>query len=378
MKFAVTLLSFIAFFFSIDAGAQNLTGIWKGHFYMQSFGYVDRYKFEIQIEQLPNNALNGVTYSYKTTVFYGKADLKGLFTKKTKNVVFKETKLMEVKIGDNSSPCLMTCYLEYSKMGSLETLTGTYTSQNLSDKSDCGSGKVYLEKTTETDFYKEEFLIKRENELKRQQLARSKPKPQVKKPGTTKQSTAKTPQKPTTPKPPVAKGVKPGAEENLVKTPLKNSGENVTKLVAPPKKENVVIAPPETPKQVNPKPDVIRKRTNEIAKTITTAEKTVKIDLYDNGEIDGDIVSVYHNDKLIASNKPLTHRPITFNIEIDENTPHNEFVMVAENLGSIPPNTALMVITAGSKRYELFLTSTEKKNAVVVIEYRPEEMGSKK
>ena len=77
MKFAVTLLSFIAFFFSIDAGAQNLTGIWKGHFYMQSFGYVDRYKFEVQIEQLPNNALNGVTYSYKTTVFYGKADLKG-------------------------------------------------------------------------------------------------------------------------------------------------------------------------------------------------------------------------------------------------------------------------------------------------------------
>jgi hypothetical protein len=47
--------------------------------------------------------------------------------------------------------------------------------------------------------------------------------------------------------------------------------------------------------------------------------------------------------------------------------------MVAENLGSIPPNTALMVITAGAKRYELFITSTEQKNAVVVVEYKPEK-----
>ncbi len=53
--------------------------------------------------------------------------------------------------------------------------------------------------------------------------------------------------------------------------------------------------------------------------------------------------------------------------------PVHESVMVAENLCSIPPNTALMVVTAGSKRYEAFIESTEKKNAVVIIEYRPGE-----
>jgi len=45
---------------------------------------------------------------------------------------------------------------------------------------------------------------------------------------------------------------------------------------------------------------------------------------------------------------------------------------VAENLGDIPPNTALMVVTAGGKRrQEIFLASNEQKNAKVIIEYKP-------
>jgi hypothetical protein len=44
--------------------------------------------------------------------------------------------------------------------------------------------------------------------------------------------------------------------------------------------------------------------------------------------------------------------------------------MVGENLGTIPPNTALMMVTAGEKRYQLFLTSDEKKNALVRFIYK--------
>ena len=43
--------------------------------------------------------------------------------------------------------------------------------------------------------------------------------------------------------------------------------------------------------------------------------------------------------------------------------------MVGENLGSIPPNTALMIINAGDKRYQLYLTSDEQKNAMVRFIY---------
>ena len=52
--------------------------------------------------------------------------------------------------------------------------------------------------------------------------------------------------------------------------------------------------------------------------------------------------------------------------------PHQfRLILVAENMGEIPPNTSLMIINAGSKQYEVRITSTEQKNAVVVFKYQP-------
>ena len=44
--------------------------------------------------------------------------------------------------------------------------------------------------------------------------------------------------------------------------------------------------------------------------------------------------------------------------------------MVAENLGRIPPNTSLMIVEAGEQRFEVRITSTEQKNAVVRFKYQ--------
>jgi len=44
-------------------------------------------------------------------------------------------------------------------------------------------------------------------------------------------------------------------------------------------------------------------------------------------------------------------------------------IMVAENLGRIPPNTSLMIVTAGDQRFEVRITSTEQKNALVRFKY---------
>jgi hypothetical protein len=44
--------------------------------------------------------------------------------------------------------------------------------------------------------------------------------------------------------------------------------------------------------------------------------------------------------------------------------------MVGDNLGSIPPNTALMIVNANDKRYQLYLTSDDKKNAMVRFIYQ--------
>lgn len=95
----------------------------------------------------------------------------------------------------------------------------------------------------------------------------------------------------------------------------------------------------------------------------------IRLDFYDNGVIDGDSISVVVNNKVIISHQKLTSKPITVYLKIDTQNTFQEIEMIAENLGSIPPNTALLIITAGDKRYQLFLASTETKSAMVRFIY---------
>ena len=104
-----------------------------------------------------------------------------------------------------------------------------------------------------------------------------------------------------------------------------------------------------------------------MVKQIETEAGEIRLDLYDNGEIDGDTVSIYHNNTLLVSQARLSQKPITISINVNAAQPHHELIMVADNLGSIPPNTSVMIITAGSKRYKVFISSTEQKNAKVVL-----------
>jgi hypothetical protein len=91
--------------------------------------------------------------------------------------------------------------------------------------------------------------------------------------------------------------------------------------------------------------------------------------LYDNGEIDDDTISVYLDNKLVLSKKRLTTTALIVTLKMDETNPEHELVMVAENLGRIPPNTSLMVVNAGDKRFDVRITSTEQKNALVRFRY---------
>lgn len=104
-----------------------------------------------------------------------------------------------------------------------------------------------------------------------------------------------------------------------------------------------------------------------VAGEITVESDTLKVDFYDNGEIDGDSISVFYNDKLIAFNRILSTRSVHFDIVLDPSKDVNELTMFADNLGSIPPNTALMVVSDKKKRYEVRLSSSLDKNATVRI-----------
>lgn len=100
----------------------------------------------------------------------------------------------------------------------------------------------------------------------------------------------------------------------------------------------------------------------------------LKLDFYDNAEIDGDSISVTVNNKTVVSNQRLGLKPISLDVKVSLDAPEQEVTMIGENLGTIPPNTALLIVTANNKRYQLFLTSNGKKNAQIRFVYeRPSQ-----
>ena len=71
---------------------------------------------------------------------------------------------------------------------------------------------------------------------------------------------------------------------------------------------------------------------------------------------------------MILSHKNAIEKPISLKLALDENVEENIVTMYAENLGTIPPNTALMIVTDGDKRYEVRITSdTEKSGSVIFV-----------
>lgn len=406
----------IALFTVRFAAAQDVTGIWRGSFnssqkVFDMFNIEDKYKCEVQIDQL-NNALNGVTYSYKSTVFYGKAVASGSVNAKTGEVTFKELKTVELRMETEGVACIMTYNLKYTKNGDEEFLEGTFESVNEKNLTDCGKGTVFLRKVVTSDFHKEPFLVKRSIEQQQREMlamktGKSKPagprtstsprtltlksrpggpvatnknssplkstpgiKPPVTAKATPPKATPKRPDstavagnsplktKPAVRKPPVAKpGIqKPSIDKSI---PDVASVDTTARAVPEAKKPLTVIVP-----------KALASRENELVKVINVGSREVVINIYDNGTIDHDTISVYFDQKLVVSKQMLTTKPITVKFTIDDDNATHELVMVAENLGDIPPNTSLMVVKAGEQNIEVRITSTESKNAVVAFRYK--------
>ena len=361
MRYLLVAIMFLGF----SSQAQDISGIWRGSFrsnnskMLELLGEDDRYKFEVQLDQ-KRKEFEGVTYSYKTTVFYGKATCKGTINSSTKKVYLEELKIVEVRM-TASDACIMTCFLQYSKVGTEEFLEGTYTSMNERDSTSCGKGTLFLRKVTTTDFYKEPFLVEKEKskDTKIQPRIAPTPPPVVKTPP------------PPPPKKDIAK--KPAKTSGTVsKAPAKSSSSAKAGSTAQSSKPTTVIPGTDTlvrkaPKVTNviPLPKALATRENELVQTIHVDAGTVLVNIYDNGTIDNDTVSVYLDRKLVVSKQRLTEKAITINFDLDPSTSEHELVMVAENLGEIPPNTSLMVVKVNGKQYEVRITSTESKNAVV-------------
>jgi hypothetical protein len=116
----------------------------------------------------------------------------------------------------------------------------------------------------------------------------------------------------------------------------------------------------------------LQPRSKELVKTFVVPASDIRLDFYDNAEIDNDTITVLLNNTLLLYRKMLTARPQTITLRAFPNMDY-EIVMYADNLGSIPPNTALLVITAGANKYEVRLASSEQKSAAVKIRFEKKE-----
>ncbi len=375
----VTIIPFISF-------SQDITGIWKGYFVSDGG---EHYKLEFQVSQKAAYGVTGVSYSYLDVRFYGKATMTGTFVQEADSFKIREIKTVEVKSTLGGATCIMNYRFKYVREGKEEFLEGTYLGKyeapyqlNPPGKwGDCGGGKVFLRKVTTSDFYVEPFLRNKLNKdvpiidnepPRRKDSVKTNPvitKVPVKKPVTTNPAI----KKPVTTitKPPVKKPV------TITTKPIVVKKDTATKINTPVVKKPVTDTTQKKPTdilKIHPllvkTPEVLRTRSNELMKAITVSDPDVTVKLFDNGEIDGDTISVYLDKKLVLSSKRLTASPLVVKFRLDEDDSDHELTMVAENLGRIPPNTSLMVVESGKQRIEVRITSTEQKNAVVRFRYQ--------
>ena len=114
----------------------------------------------------------------------------------------------------------------------------------------------------------------------------------------------------------------------------------------------------------------LERRAIDLKKTIIVDSSRIKLAFYDDAEIDNDTITVFVNNKLLLYRQRLTENPLIIYFNAFPGTEY-ELVMYADNLGSIPPNTALMVVTAGSQKLDVYLSSSEQKSAAVKFLYTP-------
>lgn len=365
MKQLLYILFFTFSIFGANSQTIDYTGVWNGKFYNNTgFGLQeDVYRFEVQIAQT-GKGLEGVTYSYLSTTFYGKAGHNGFVKTDGKKIVIQETKMLELK-SMSGEACLMTCTMKYSKVGENEFLEGTFTAIDAKRGTSCEGGYVKLQKIKKSIFGIEKNVQKKLNEiankrkLEKASIATNKPKttvdPKPKPPIVSK------PQ----PKPPIVTKPQPKPPVVINKPIIKDTIKNKTVIVPSVKVDPKVIKP------IPPAPTALKERKNELVQIIpVTDTNTLVIDFYDYGEVDGDIVSIYVNNILIVDKKMLGTKPIQVPIQLNSLTPEVTVVMYADNLGSVPPNTAYMVVRINGEKYDATIESTEQKNASVKFVYK--------
>jgi hypothetical protein len=108
-------------------------------------------------------------------------------------------------------------------------------------------------------------------------------------------------------------------------------------------------------------------RKSVLNQVLEVESDSVRLSFYDNGEIDGDSISVFVNKRVVLTHQMLAAKALTVYLRLDSTLNDTEISMFAENLGKYPPNTALMIVTDGKHRYEVFMSSSLTENSTIQL-----------
>jgi len=363
---------------------QDLTGKWRGYFTPSSELDGKIVTYEIVIKENPDHSLTAKTYSKISNNFTANALATGMHSENTQLVSITETRFDKKKLVGNFEACLMNNFLSYRNLRGYEILEGTYTATNEISGKDCGGGKVYLEK--EGPIVKEfnaKTAFPKNNALKN--IVKETKPSSLKQPTVVKEVLAKTNQKNKNQNSTTKSNT---TQTNSIQNSSIQSSTNQTSSVqtssAP--ANTVVNALPENTKAaaVNETsanantnatkssgqilPWVLVGRENKLVKQVTVNSPTISIDLYDNGTIDNDTIMIFDNKVLVLENKRLSYKATHIDVNFNKENNRHEIIIVAHNLGTVPPNTALMVVKDGTSRQEIYITSTLSVNAMIIFE----------
>ncbi|MEO7802455.1 MAG: hypothetical protein ABIR81_10660 [Ginsengibacter sp.] len=123
---------------------------------------------------------------------------------------------------------------------------------------------------------------------------------------------------------------------------------------------------------LRPAAEQLAKRQIENIRNLSFKSDSLVISLYDNGDVDGDTVSVVLNGTVIIARQGLSTTAITKTIYPSQDLGDSlQLIMYAENLGAIPPNTGLLILQDGDDRYEIRFAGDLQKNSAVILKRRP-------
>ena len=336
-----------------QVSAQKMSGQWIGGFTSADdpSGSSTDYVLEIEVA---GTQVTGYSYTYFSMSgkrYFVICRLKGSFDKGSKSLSVNEVETVKTNTPADFKNCHQSHELTYLKQADKEILLGKW--KPVEKGSDCGKGSTSLERklliTTPPSAKKEEKTTTKKtdsNTIQQKVVAETDPKaiPSIKKP----------------------------ADEKTNILP-KGNQQSLTEKSIDKKADPKPVMPMEGGKAKNlseTAKEKLTQRNAQVIKTIDVTGPSIKIEIYDNGQVDGDTVSIFMNGVLLIPAKMLTAKPITINIDVNETDDIYDIVMFAESMGTIPPNTALMVVTTSTNRYEINITSTEQTSGSIRLKIK--------